>query len=230
MLRRKRMKTDMESYHTAQKLLKNNRESQKSFSYYKKQQSINKALERKSSKSKDKTVSEGYNKEKNNHPIIVIRLVGLQERITKPLLELLKKYRLLKIYSCVVLSYSKQVYEDLCLLNSYVTWGYGNKTSISLLVNKRGNVYNAGTKTLSELENNEIEKVLGKDNVLCIEDVVYELSSKLSANRNKVMSYLGFFLLSPCEETKDNALVPYYKGGNTGFRAEEINSLVKKMI
>lgn len=44
------------------------------------------------------------------------------------------------------------------------------------------------------------------------------------------MEFLGFFLLSPTEELKENTIKPYFKGGNTGFRGDEINSLCKKMI
>jgi hypothetical protein len=44
------------------------------------------------------------------------------------------------------------------------------------------------------------------------------------------MNYLGFFLLSPCEELKEKTIVPYHKGGCTGFMGEKIVSLIKKMI
>lgn len=65
MLSRKRKKEEMESYYTAQKLLKNNRENQKSYEFYKKQKSINKI-----------TNDSFYDKSRENSPIICVRIVG----------------------------------------------------------------------------------------------------------------------------------------------------------
>ncbi len=126
------------------------------------------------------------------------------------------------------MDYNKVNYEKLTLISSYVTWGFANKKIINNLVIKRGNVYS--NKVLKELNNQDIEASLGKHNILCIEDLVYELSSVNSANRKTAMEYLGFFLLSSCEELKENSVVPYHKGGCTGYRGDEINSLVSKMI
>lgn len=114
------------------------------------------------------------------------------------------------------------------IISSYVTWGFTNKKTINTLVTKRGVVYE--NKELKELNNEDIERNLGKHNILCIEDVIYELSSVNSKNRKVVMKYLGFFLLSSTEELKENSVLPYYKGGCTGFRGDNINKLVMKMI
>ncbi len=135
---------------------------------------------------------------------------------------------MLKLNSAVILDYNKSNYEKLSLISSYVTWGFANKKIINSLVTKRGQVYS--NKVLKELNNQDIEASLGKQNILCIEDLVYELSSVSSVNRKVAMDYLGFFLLSSCDELKENSVVPYHKGGCTGYRGDEINKLVSKMI
>ncbi len=116
------------------------------------------------------------------------------------------------------------------IIDSYVTWGYTNKKLITELVSRRGTAYYGSENTLKELDNAEIEKTLGSFNILCIEDLIHELSSQKSKNFDKAIEFIGFFLLSPCEILKENSVLPYYKGGCSGFRGDEINKLAKQMI
>ena len=255
LLNKKRIKKEKENYYTAQKLLKNNRENQKSFNYYKKQASINRIQKIQSLSNNTTTKNETpkeksnnlklkeekiatskinadkgleFNSTKENSPIIILRIVGVNERISKKITNVLREFKLLKLFSASVVDYTSETFEKIQLINSYVTWGFVNKKTVNSLVIKKGSVLE--NKVLKELNNQDIESNLGKHDILCIEDIVYELSSALSKNRKIVMNYLGFFLLSPCEELKDNALKPYYIGGNTGYRGDKINDLVNKMI
>lgn len=116
------------------------------------------------------------------------------------------------------------------LIDSFVTWGFTNKKLITDLVKKRGTSYHGSEKTLRELDNNEIESNLKKFNIICMEDLIHELSSPKSKNFDKAMGFLGFFLLSPCEMLKENSVLPYHKGGCSGYRGDEINKLAKQMI
>lgn len=74
-----------------------------------------------------------------------------------------------------------------------------------------------------------IENSLGKFNILCIEDIVHELSTG-GKYLNETMNFLGFFLLSPNEEVKEKVNITFSKGGNQGFRGDKINELLKNMI
>jgi large subunit ribosomal protein L7e len=74
-----------------------------------------------------------------------------------------------------------------------------------------------------------IENHLGKYNILCVEDIIYELS-KCGKFFNEVNQFLGFFLLSSTEEVKSQVNLPFYKGGQHGFRGDKINELLKQMI
>ncbi len=80
-----------------------------------------------------------------------------------------------------------------------------------------------------QLDNEAIENSLGKFNILCIEDIIHELSTT-GKSFNEVMNFLGFFLLSPNEEIMDKVNVQFSKGGQQGFRGDQINDLLKKMI
>jgi len=96
------------------------------------------------------------------------------------------------------------------------------------LIHKRGS-YHGETGTAMQLDNDAIENSLGKFNILCLEDIVHELSTK-SAHFNDVMNFLGFFLLSPTDEVKEKVNIQFFRGGQHGFRGDKINDLLKKMI
>ena len=218
MLGRKRKRDELEqTYLTIQKLVKNKRENQKSHNFYKQQKSIN------------LKTNSFFDSSRQNSPVVVVRISGEKERISKEIMEILKEFKLLKVYACVVLDYTKQNHEKLNIISSYVTWGFTNKKIITSLITKRGVVYDSGNKVLNELSNTEIEASLSKHNILCIEDLIHELSSPSSKKRIIAMGYLGFFLLSPCDDIKENTIIPYMKGGCSGFR-DNINELLVKMI
>ena len=95
------------------------------------------------------------------------------------------------------------------------------------MIKKRGTFL--GEQNVSELDNSLIEDHLGKFNVLCLEDMIFEIQ-KCGKNFNEMMKFIGFFLLSPTEEVQSKVNINYLKGGAQGFRADKINDLLKKMI
>ena len=86
-----------------------------------------------------------------------------------------------------------------------------------------------GNNEQNLLENIEIENSLGKYGIICLEDIIHELSYE-TKNAPYVLDYLGYFKLSRKDEGFDKVNIPFNKGGNQGFRGEKINSLLKLMI
>ena len=97
------------------------------------------------------------------------------------------------------------------------------------MIKKRGTFLGEQNQNVSELDNAMIEEHLGKFNVLCLEDIIFEIQ-KCGKNFNDIMKFIGFFLLSPCEDVQSKVNINYLKGGAQGFRADKINELLKKMI
>jgi large subunit ribosomal protein L7e len=127
------------------------------------------------------------------------------------------------------MKYDRETFSMINLIDSYITWGYINKKLVNSLVHKRS-AYKAEDATeVAELDNNIIETHLGKFNILCMEDIVHELS-KCGKHFGDVMKFLGFFLLSPIEEIQSQVNIPFYKGGQHGFRGDKVNDLLKQMI
>lgn len=217
LLKKKRRYETNHQYLSAQKLVKNYREKQKSHSAFKyRLKTSNKILDLK------------YDQTKEHLPIIIIRICGQWERIPKEIQTILAKLHLKELNNAIILFYNKDNFKMVKLIESYVTWGFINKYMIEDLLRKRGSV-TFGNNEPNELNNVDIENSLGKLGIVCIEDIIFELS-KETQNAKEVLGYLGYFKLEKNDDGFDKANISFEKGGNQGFRGDKINALLKKMI
>ena len=198
-------------------MVKNYREKQKSHSAFKyRLKTSNKILDLK------------YDQTKEHLPIIIIRICGQWERIPKEIQTILAKFHLKELNNAIILFYNKDNFKMVKLIESYVTWGFINKYMIEDLLRKRGSV-TFGNNEPNELNNVDIENSLGKLGIVCIEDIIFELS-KETQNAKEVLGYLGYFKLEKNDDGFEKANISFEKGGNQGFRGDKINALLKKMI
>ena len=91
------------------------------------------------------------------------------------------------------------------LIESYVTWGYINKYTIEELLRKRGSV-TFGNNEPNELDNVQIEDALGKFGIVCIEDIIHELTNE-TKNAKAVLNYLGYFKLEANDDGFEKAVL-----------------------
>ncbi len=217
LLQKKKRRENTHQYISAQILVKNNRERQKSYSSYKhKLQKSNKLIEKE------------YDSSYEHKPIIIIRICGLWSRIPKEIQLILSKLNLKEMYNAIILFYNKENLKMIKLIESYITWGYIKKNLIEDLLRKRGSVI-IGNNEPNLLENIQIENALGKYGIICLEDIIHELTYE-TKNSPFILQFLGYFKLSRKDEGFDKVNIPFNKGGNQGFRGEKINSLLKLMI
>ena len=217
LLKKKRRYEVNHQYLSAQKLVKSYREKQKSHSAYKYRL-----------KTSNKVLNLKYDQSKEHLPIIIIRICGQWERIPKEIQLILSKFHLNELNNAIILFYNKDNFKMVKLIESYVTWGYINKYLIEDLLRKRGSV-TLGNNEPNELDNVEIENALGRLGIVCIEDIIFELT-KETKNAKDVLNYLGYFKLEKNDDGFDKANIAFEKGGNQGFRGDSINALLKKMI
>ena len=217
LLKKKRRYEANHQYLSAQKLVKNYREKQKSHTAYKYRL-----------KTSNKVLNLKYDKTKEHLPIIIIRICGQWERIPKEIQLILAKFHLKELNNAIILFYNKENFKMVKLIESYVTWGYINKYLIEDLLRKRGCI-TLGNNEPNELDNVAIENSLGRLGIVCIEDIIFELT-KETKNAKDVLNYLGYFKLETNDEGFDKANISFEKGGNQGFRGDKINALLKKMI
>lgn len=114
------------------------------------------------------------------------------------------------------------------LIGPYVTYGYPTVSTIRNLVYKRG--YGRVNKQRVALSSNEVvNDVLGKYNVICIEDVIHELYV-VGDHFKEVNSFLWPFKLNPPTGGFRNVKTHFNEGGDCGNRECCINNLIARML
>ena len=211
MLLAKKRRRNLNEYISVDKLVKNNRERQKSYAYFKR------------SVKKRSTIDESVNR-----PLIAIRICGEKQRIAKEIKDVLHKLGLFRLFSCAFLKNDPVTREALKIVNSYVTYGFVSQENIHEILIRRGKLLEEG-KDVRNLDNEAIEAALGSKNILCFEDLVHEITT-IGKHFNEVVNFVGNIWLRPSEEVKTKVNKEFSKAGSQGNRGEAINELLRNMI
>ncbi len=111
LLNKKKKRDEKDSYVSAQKIVKDYREKQKSHSAFTTKVNL-----------KNRT-NNFYDATRENTPIILIRIAGAWERLSKEVKTILLKLRLKKLFSAIILKYDRETFAMINLIDSYITWG-----------------------------------------------------------------------------------------------------------
>lgn len=84
--------------------------------------------------------------------------------------------RLRQLHNGVFVKLNKATIQMLRLVEPYVTYGYPNKETIKKLIYKRGYVKQEGAR-IPITSNEQIEKSLGKYGIMCVEDLIHEITN-----------------------------------------------------
>lgn len=105
--------------------------------------------------------------------------------------------------------------------HNYLTWGEISRENIALLLKKRGRL--VGNKRLTD----EYAKELGYKSLDELAEAIYE--TKMEFNKLPRIKPV-FRLHPPSKGFKGKVKRSYTTGGVTGYRGEDINKLIKRMI
>lgn len=114
------------------------------------------------------------------------------------------------------------------LIEPYITYGYPNLETVSKLIYKRGYVKEDGARIPIQ-SNEQIEKHLGKHEIICAEDLIHEIAN-CGPHFKEASNFLWPFKLNPPKcgfHVKRHAFI---QGGDWGNREEYINELINKML
>ena len=109
LLNKKKKREEKDSYISAQKIVKDYREKQKSHSAFKRKSHIK--------------TNNFYDATRENTPIVLIRIAGAWERLSNEVKTILIKLRLKKLFSAIILRYDRETFNMISLIDSYITWG-----------------------------------------------------------------------------------------------------------
>ncbi|OVA18635.1 Ribosomal protein L30 [Macleaya cordata] len=141
--------------------------------------------------------------------------------------KILHSLKLRSIYSGVFVKANEGVMDMLRRVEPYVTYGYPNLKSVKELIYKKG--YGKIDKEKAPLtDNNMIEQALGKHGIICIEDIVHEITT-VGPHFKDVVNFLWPFKLNRPEGGKLLKKTSYKDEGDAGNREVHINELLDKM-
>lgn len=117
----------------------------------------------------------------------------------------------------------------LAIAEPFITWGTPNLRSIRELIFKRGLGRKNDGKAAPLMDNTIIEAALGYFGIICIEDLVHELST-VGPNFDHVMKFVGKFNLSQPLHLPPSKMTHVNIGGRYGDRGDGINELIQSMV
>lgn len=118
---------------------------------------------------------------------------------------------------------------DLHLLLIYfsINFSYPNLKTVRELIYKRG-FAKVNKQRIPITDNSIIERALGKQKIICIEDLIHEIYT-VGSNFKKANNFLWPFKLNNPTGGFKKKTNHFVEGGDFGNREDAINSLVRKM-
>lgn len=110
----------------------------------------------------------------------------------------------------------------------FITWGCPDKKAVASLIYKRGYALN-GDKNVPLSDNKFIEDSLSKIGIVCLEDIVHEITT-VGSHFRRVNSWLSVFFLAKPKGGWANLKETAAKGGDLGRRTpEQMTKLLQKI-
>ncbi|XP_050224373.1 60S ribosomal protein L7-4-like [Mercurialis annua] len=156
--------------------------------------------------------------------IIRIRGINAIDPKTKKILQLL---RLRQIFNGVFLKVNKATINMLHRVEPYVTYGYPNLKSVRELIYKRG-YGKVNQQRIALTDNSIIEQVLGKHEIICVEDLIHEILT-VGPHFKEANNFLWPFQLKAPLGGMKKKRNHYVEGGDAGNREDFINELIRRM-
>merc|ERR1711976_568054 len=157
----------------------------------------------------------------------VIRIRGINGVHPRPR-KVLQLFRLRQINNGVFIRLNKATLNMLKIAEPYVAWGVPNLKTVRELIYKRG-YGKVNHQRIPLTDNNIIENELGKQNIICMEDLIHEIFT-VGPEFKYAANFLWPFKLSSPLGGWRRKYNHFNDGGDFGFRDTAIDALVKKMI
>merc|ERR1712113_1293471 len=151
---------------------------------------------------------------------LVIRIRGINQ-VSPKVRKVLQLFRLRQINNAVFVRLNKATLQMLRMAEPMITWGYPNLKTVKELIYKRGHgkVQNRRTP-LSD--NAIIENALGKQGIICIEDLIHEIFT-VGPNFKQASNFLWPLKLSAPKGGFQKITNHFVEGCDHGNREDKIN-------
>ncbi|XP_047244882.1 60S ribosomal protein L7-like 1 isoform X1 [Girardinichthys multiradiatus] len=145
--------------------------------------------------------------------------------VSPKVMKVIQMMRLRKIFSGTFVKINKTSIAMMKMVEPYVAWGFPNLKSVRELILKRGQT-RIGRRRVPLTDNALIEQHMGKAGIICLEDLIHEIYSVGKSFRAANNFLLPFRLSVPRHAARDKAGL-MKDLGNPGFRATDVNSIIR---
>ena len=188
-----------------------------------KQKSVKRLIRRTRAIHHQELMPEGH----ENKIYFVIRTVG-NYGIDPQVRRVLRRLRVEKENTGAFVRVTPATIKMLNIVSRYITWGIPNTKNIHNLLHKRGHgTIRSAVRALTS--NADIEKALGKYGIICLDDIVHELTT-CGSNFEVLNAWLEPFKLHVPPGGWKSRFTPFTEGGESGDRGDAINELLKHMV
>lgn len=158
--------------------------------------------------------------------LFVIRVQGSKDMHPKTR-KILKRLRLGQRLTGVFMKANEMNLKSLLSADPFIAYGYPNAKSVRDLIYKKG-CGKVDNQRVPLTDNNVIEEALGKYGIICLEDIVHEITS-VGPHFREVCSFLWPFKLKKPESLHPLKRKHFRDGGDSGNHEEHINEFIKKL-
>ena len=160
-----------------------------------------------------------------NEGVVLVIRIHVSVDAANPVKKAIHALRLDKRYSAVLVKLTEETRKLIQIAEPFVMFGKTNEQMIRKLITKRGKVVKNGVE-IDLKDNSLVESELEQFGILCIEDLVFELTNGGEGFEQASKFLAPFKLNLPLKKFKKSA---FSKGGDFGFR-QDINEVVDLMI
>lgn len=158
---------------------------------------------------------------------LVIRTKGINAVAPKER-KILQLLRLRQIHNAVFVRRNKATENLLRRIEPYISYGYPTRSTISQMIYKRG-FGKVNRQRIPLSSNMVVEGVLKKQNILCVEDLITEITDCGPAFK-QASNFLWPFKLNPTRGGQVDKRRAYLNNGLFGNRENLINDFVRRML
>jgi large subunit ribosomal protein L7e len=136
--------------------------------------------------------------------------------------------RLRQVNNGVFIKLNKASISLLRLVEPFVAYGYLDYETTRALIYKRGFAKVNGQR-IPIVDNSIVEKALGKQDIICIEDILHEIHT-VGPHFKEVNNFLWPFKLRTPKGAYESIKKHFILGGSFGNREEYLSDLIQRML
>ncbi|XP_003574861.1 60S ribosomal protein L7-2 [Brachypodium distachyon] len=158
--------------------------------------------------------------------LFAIRIPGTKE-LHPHIRKILARLRLTQVLTGVFLRASEVNLKRLAAVGPFVTYGFPNFKNVKELIYKKGRGF-FDKEPFPLTSNDLIEKALGEHGIICLEDIVHQITA-VGPHFREASRFLMPFKLKCPERRLMMKKKPFKDGGDSGNRGDKINELIEKL-